>query len=243
MRLTLLAALCSVRTAEITDGLVELLVDLVHKIGASAENKVANELIGRSQARRGKQGILFRLAAAAVEHPDDRVRDALYPVVSEATLRELVREAKANDRAFAKRVRTVLRSSYSAYYRKMLPRLLDAPWSFAATTPPTGPSWTRSSCSRATPSHPAREQVYPAAESVPIEGVVPREWRDAVIDEHGRVQRVEYELCVLRSLRDAIRRREIYVARRQPLAQSRRRPARRLRAGPGAALRRDPPAA
>jgi len=47
---------------------------------------------------------------------------------------------------------------------------------------------------------------------VPLDGVVPREWRDAVVDEAGQVERIPYELCVLRSLREAIRRREVYVA-------------------------------
>ena len=210
VRLTLLAALCSVRTAELTDGLVELLIGLVHKINASAETKVANELVGELKRVKGKQGILFRLAAAAVEHPEDRVRDALYPVVSEATLRDLVREAKANDRAFAQRVRTVLRSSYSSYYRKMLPRLLRA-LEFRCDNTAYRPVMDALELLARYADHPAREHVYPVAERVPIDGVVPREWRDAVIDERGRVQRVEYELCVLRSLRDAIRRREIYV--------------------------------
>jgi hypothetical protein len=41
---------------------------------------------------------------------------------------------------------------------------------------------------------------------------VPREWSDAVADEAGQVERIPYELCVLRSLREAIRRREVYVA-------------------------------
>jgi len=210
VRLTLLAALCSTRTAEITDGLVELLVDLVHKIGSSAENRVAIELIGDLKRVRGKQGILFRLAEAAIEHPDDRVRDALYPVVGEATLRELVREANANDRAFAQRVRTVLHSSYSGYYRRMLPRLLAA-LDVGCNNTAYRPVMDALDLLARYAARPARDQVYPVGERVPIEGVVPREWRDAVIDEHGRVQRVGYELCVLRSLRDAIRRREIYV--------------------------------
>jgi TnpA family transposase len=46
---------------------------------------------------------------------------------------------------------------------------------------------------------------------VPIDGVVPRDWRAAVIDDTGRVERIPYELCVLRALRDAIRRREISI--------------------------------
>lgn len=57
-----------------------------------------------------------------------------------------------------------------------------------------------------------RVKHYDPTERVPIDGVVPREWRNAVIDDARRVQRVAYELCVLRSLRDALRRREIYVA-------------------------------
>ncbi|MEU8246916.1 hypothetical protein [Nonomuraea sp. NPDC048916] len=43
IRITLLAALCRVRQAEITDGLVELLVHLVHKISVRAEKKVEGE--------------------------------------------------------------------------------------------------------------------------------------------------------------------------------------------------------
>jgi hypothetical protein len=43
--LTLLAALCWSRTTKITDGLVDLLIGLVHKIDAKAERKVEGELI------------------------------------------------------------------------------------------------------------------------------------------------------------------------------------------------------
>ena len=47
-------------------------------------------------------------------------------MVSETTLRDLVKEAKANEGVFKTRVRKALRSSYSSYYRRMLPRLLGA---------------------------------------------------------------------------------------------------------------------
>lgn len=70
VRLTLLAALCWTRTAEITDALVDLLIELVHGIGTRAENRVERELLGDLRRVRGKQGILFRLAEAALEHPD-----------------------------------------------------------------------------------------------------------------------------------------------------------------------------
>ena len=60
-------------------------------------------------------------------------------------------------------------------------------------------------------SRPGSARHYGAADTVPLEGVVPSEWREAVIDEGGRIERIPYELCVLRSLRDALRRREVWV--------------------------------
>ncbi|MFC6010252.1 hypothetical protein [Nocardia lasii] len=97
IRLTLLAALCWVRSAEITDALVDLLIELVHKVNTRADRRVGKELTADLRRVRGKDNVLFQLAEAAIDNPDDIVRNALYPVVGEKTLRELVREAKAND--------------------------------------------------------------------------------------------------------------------------------------------------
>jgi hypothetical protein len=53
--------------------------------------------------------------------------------------------------------------------------------------------------------------VYDAGDAVPMDGVVRKDWREAVVDDKGRIERIPYELCVLVALRDAIRRREIYI--------------------------------
>ena len=183
----------------------------MHGIGARAENRVERELISDLRRVRGKEGILFRLAEAAVEHPDDTVRAALFPVVDEGTLRDLVREAKATDQAFRQRVRTVLRSSYSSHYRRMLPRLLGA-LEFQCANTAYRPVMDALDLLSRYANRPGQDRFYPVAERVPVEGVVPRDWRPAVIDDAGRTERIPYELCVLRALRDAIRRREISVA-------------------------------
>jgi len=210
VRLTLLAALCWTRTAEITDGLVDLLIELVHGIGTRAENRVERELINDLRRVRGKEGILFRLAEAAVEHPEETVREAVFPVVAEGTLRDLVREAKANDQAFRKRVRTVLRASYSSHYRRMLPRLLEA-LEFRSSNTAHRPVMNALELLSRYRDRPGQGRFYPLSERVEVEGVVPRDWRTAVVDETGRIERIPYELCVLRALRDAIRRREISI--------------------------------
>ena len=209
-RLTLLAVLCWTRTVEILDALVELLIALVNKINTSAERRVEGELIADLKRVRGKEAILFALAEAAVDHPDDTVRQALFPVVGETTLRDLVREAKATKTAFATRVRTVLRSSYSHHYRRGLPKLLAA-LDFRCNNTAYRPVMDALALLACYADRPGQQRHYDVGERVPVEGVVPEAWRDAVSDEQGRVARIPYELCALAALRDALRRREIWV--------------------------------
>jgi TnpA family transposase len=210
VRLTLLSALCWARRAEITDALVDLLLALVLKVNTRADRRVEREMLQDLRRVRGKEAILFRLAEAVVDHPDSTVRDAVFPVVGEATLRDLVAEARATEDAFRARVRTVLRGSYSNHYRRMLPPLLAALRLRCGNTA-YAPVMRALELLQAYAGVDGKVRHYAAADSAPIEGVVPAAWREAVVDERGRVERIPYELCVLVALRDAIRRREVWV--------------------------------
>ncbi len=57
---------------------------------------------------------------------------------------------------------------------------------------------------------------YPVEETIPLDGVVPPMWEALVVekDKEGeqRINRVNYELCVLEALRDGLRCRELWVA-------------------------------
>jgi hypothetical protein len=138
----------------------------------------------------------------------------LYPVVGERTLRDLVAEAKANEQARRSRLRTVLTGAYSNYWRRMLPHLLTALTFHSNNTSyrPVMDAVDLLNRYAARPGRRGRVAFYDAAERVPLEGVVPAPWREVGVDSHGRVERVPYELCVLSALREAIRRREIWVA-------------------------------
>jgi hypothetical protein len=210
VRITLLAALCSSRQAEITDALVDLLVALVHKINARAERRVEKQLTAELKKVRGKEGILFKLATAAVDKPDEVVRRALFPVVGEKTLRELVAEAKANEKVFKAKVRTTLRSSYSSYYRQMLPPLLNT-LGFKCNNTAYRPVTDAMELLKKYADVDGKTRFYDAGDDVPMDAVVRKDWREAVVDDKGKVERIPYELCVLVALRDAVRRREIYV--------------------------------
>ena len=91
-RLTWLAAYAHLRGRALTDSLVELLVETVHAIGARAERRVEQQAIGELKRVTGKTNLLFEIAGAAVNKPDGTVRDVVFPVAGEQTLRDLVRE-------------------------------------------------------------------------------------------------------------------------------------------------------
>jgi TnpA family transposase len=210
LRLTLLSALCWWRRSELNDSLVDLLLGVVLKINTRAERRVERELLGDLKRVQNKEAILYRLAEAALEHPDETVRDALYPIVGEQTLRDLGAEARADRATFRALVRTVLRASYSSHYRQMLTPLLDA-LEIRSNNAGHRPVIEALELLRRYAPRPGTVRFYDAGEDLPIDGVVPAEWREAVVDAQGRVERIPYELCVLRALRDGIRRRELWV--------------------------------
>ncbi|MET8006569.1 hypothetical protein [Nonomuraea glycinis] len=190
------------------DGLVELLIQLVHKISVRAEKKVENELSSEFRRVQGKYGILARLAQVALDLPEELVRKAIYPVVGTATLADIIAEAKANEKELRTRVRVKLRGSYSRHYRRGLPNLLRA-LDFHCNNTTFQPVM---DALKLLDRYADSEAVfYDRAETVPIEHVVPEDWQEAVVDERGRIERIPYELCVLVALRKAIRRREIWV--------------------------------
>ncbi|MET8877993.1 Tn3 family transposase [Nocardia sp. NPDC004604] len=211
-RLTLLAALCHVRQTEITDSLVDLFIQLVLKINTRAERKVDKELNAELKRVRGKEGMLLRVAEAALSEPSGTVRRVIYPVVGgEKTLKALAAEAAANEARYKARVRTVLRSSYSAHWRRMLSPLLGA-LELKCNNTAYRPVMDAIDLLQRYLDQPLKEGAFfDPAETVPLAGVVPEQWRAAVVDDKGRVERIPYELCVLVALRDAVRRREIWV--------------------------------
>ncbi len=65
---------------------------LLHDGNTSAVKKVEKELTEDLRRVRGKTALLFKLAETAVACPDETVRKAVFPVVSEKALRQLVQE-------------------------------------------------------------------------------------------------------------------------------------------------------
>jgi len=220
IRLTLLAAFCHVRGREIADALTELLITTVHRveprgspdIGAKAEKRVEGELITDFKRVAGKPALLFKLATASLFKPDGAVRDVVFPAVGEQTLRDLVAEGENTGPIYRRHLQTVIHNSYRSHYRRMLPLVLDA-LSFQSNNQAHRPVL---DALGVIARHAARKmRCYPPEEAVPLDGVVPAAWRNAVLEEDARgrtrINRTAYEICALQALRVQLRCKEVWV--------------------------------
>jgi TnpA family transposase len=133
-------------------------------------------------------------------------------VVSEATLRDLVEEFRASGANYHSQVHHGLRSSYSHHYRQMLPHLLHV-LTFRSNNATFHPVIDAIQILRTYLD--SRRHTYPLEDTIPIEGVVPPAWQSAVIEYdlegNRRINRINYEVCVLHALREKLRNRTIWV--------------------------------
>ena len=213
LRATLVAALCWLRRREVTDSLVDLLTQVIHKISVRAEKRVEKELLDDFKRVTGKLTVLFHIAEASVDQPDGSVRDVVFPAAGgEQKLRDLVREYKSSGPAFRFQVHTYLRASYASHYRRMVPQVLQA-LEFRSNNAVHQPLIEALELLKRYAN--SSERLYPAREKVPLRGVVPPAIEELVVhgDAKGkqRVDRINYEICVLRELRERLRCKEIWV--------------------------------
>ena len=209
MRYTLLASLCWQRQREITDNLVELLIRIAHRVGVRAEKKVDSELLKYVKKVAGKTRLLYRIAKAATGQPEGKVKEVIFPAVSEGTLEDLIKEMEA-DEGHEHRVKLVMRASYSHHYRRIVPALLDM-LSFQCNHDLHRP--VMDALSLLDRYSDDKAPVFPETEKVPLDGVVRDNWQDLVLDDkHGSgINRISYEWCVLTALREKVRCKEVWV--------------------------------
>ena len=211
IRYTLMAVFCWQRHQEVIDDLVELLIRIVHRISVRAEKKVVTELLSDLQRVHGKTTLLFRLAEAALDNPTGIVQEVLYPIVNEQTLAAVVTEYRSQGPVYRQHVHTLIRSSYSHHYRRMLPLILDA-LTFRSNNTAYQPvtealAWLRR--------HRESRQQYVTCADAPFDGVIRSQMQEMLLetspDGAERIDRINYEICALQVLRDRLRCKEIWV--------------------------------
>ena len=195
------------READITDALVDLLIDTVHKIRKRAERTIARETSRDVQQVFGKERILADIAVAALANPNGRIKDIIFPIANISQLQSIVGEQRSRGE-WAGRVYQIMRSSWASHYRSMLRPLLEC-LCLRSNNVLYHPILNAITWIEEQLDNPAR--IIRVEEGVPIEGVIAPKWRTVVIEPDGRVNRISYELCTLLALRERLRCKEIWV--------------------------------
>ncbi|MBW0106196.1 Tn3 family transposase, partial [Pseudonocardia sp. KRD-291] len=170
-RWVLLTALLTEREREITDTLVELLISTVHAINARADRRVTEEMVASFHRVRNKNALLAQVAEASLNDPDGAVREVVFPVAGgEATLRQVVAEARAGGPEFRRNVQVKLRASYSHHYRVGMVKLLRT---LAFRSNNTAHAPIIAGIALVLRHAESKLQYYPTTgETVPVEGIV-----------------------------------------------------------------------
>jgi len=210
-RYALLCCFLIPREAELTDELGDLLISITHKISARAETKVIKELVAEYRKVEGKTALLFKMAIAANADPDGRVRDVIFPAVGQKTISDLAAEYHAEDPSYVSRVHRKVRRSYARHYRRILPVILNS-----LTFRSNNQNWRPllDALSILTKEGDKKPQFY-SLDDVPVNGVVRPKWHGIVVETgpggRPRINRLNYEICVLQSLRERLRTKEIWI--------------------------------
>lgn len=212
IRYTLMAAFCIQRSQEITDNLIELLIQIIHRISVRAEKRIHTQLIEDFKQVTGKQNILFRIAEVAVAKPTGVIEKVIYPIVPQQTLQNLVKEYKSTGIAYRQKVHTVIRASFANHYRRMIPLLLET-LEFRSNNDIHRPVIQAIELLKKYAQSKAR--YYNSGENIPIDGVLKSGWKEILLEKDSdgkeRINRINYEISVLQTLRERLSCKEIWV--------------------------------
>lgn len=211
IRYTLVAAFCWQRRQEITDSLVDLLIQIVHRIHINAERRVDKQLLEDFKRVNNKSHLLYRIATASLEHPEELVKEVVYPVANTKTLQAVVKEHQSSA-TYDQKVYTVMRGSYLHHYRRMVPKLLET-LDFRSNNEVHRPVILALELLKKYQNSTGR--YYSGEDTLYTQGVLKSGWRNLIVETDAagneRLNRVNYEICVLQALRDKLRSKEIWV--------------------------------
>jgi TnpA family transposase len=215
IRYTFLAAFCWLRSHEIIDNVIEFLIQLVHRMERRSKKKVSEEVVSKaqSQVQGGHDKLLYQIALASLAEPEGLIKDVIYPIAGEDQLTQLIDQLGDADGSVRDRLYARLRSAYSYHYRQLLPQVLKA-LDFHGVGSHMQPLLEALELLQAYADKP-RNQPYDSDVNVPMDGVLPQEWQSVAMkteaDGEPHVDRVSYELGVLRTVRDKLRCKELWV--------------------------------
>lgn len=213
IRYLLLSAFCSQRSHEIVDNLIELFILLVHRLESRSRRRTSSEIVALAQGKEQHDQLLYQIAVVALSQPEGTVQDVIYPVANKAQLETIVERLGEGGTSFKQRLHSKMRRSYTHYYRRLLPLMLNA-LEFRSDNLDLKPLLSAITLLKTSTGLPCTEP-YPTETQVPMEGVLSEEWQAAVMvtgkQGEPEIDRASYEMGVLRMVREKLHCKALWV--------------------------------
>ena len=212
IRYALMGIFLGVRRSEIIDDLIELLIKIVKRIENRAEKYIIKQFVGDRKKVWGKEKLLFKMASASKKSPNALVKNVIFPVVSEDTIDQIIREYEYGGQSYESKVNTRIKLTYRTHYRRTLINIISAIDFNSNNTAYKGLINAIKLLKKYSKS---RLNLYPIDENVPTNGIVSPDWWGLVFetDRKGitKINRIAYELCVLHELKERLKCKEVWV--------------------------------
>jgi TnpA family transposase len=209
-RYALLAALLHFRRMELTDNIIDIFLQLIHRIEKKADNKLERDLIRDIKTVFKKRELLYKMAKASTLDPHGTVEDVVFPVVGKEILYQIVEEFEGRELGYENTQAKEKKKRYTGSYRKMMRPVLDT-LVFRTSNPTRRPLVDGIALVRKYLDK--RHVCYPETEDIPEE-LLTGSWKEMVVEDDlgtPRIIKHYFELCVLQKLEKALKNKEVWV--------------------------------
>ena len=206
---SLLLIFCYVRRSEISDTLIDFLIDVPNKISSKGKSRSKKVLSAAAEIKKyySYKRIVKLLVPTILKHKFSVVANAIFPVMSEPDLEEIEKDVLNGPDNHHDLSYSYARRSYSQHYRRMLVPVMDA-LDFESS----GAESMMEAISLVKKHIKSNITYYSDDDYVPTHGVIKKTHIHNVLGDNNRARRVDYELCLLQNLRNRLKVKEIWVS-------------------------------
>jgi len=206
----LMVALIHFRQMELTDNIIDIFLKLIRRIDKKADKTLENELVRTIKTVYKKKEILYKIAKASTQKPNDTVENVLFPAVGKDVLQKIVEEYEGKELEYENTQIHEKKKKYTKSYRRMVKPVLST-IAFQTSNPVCMPIIEGITLVRKYIEK--KHTYYPTTETVP-ENLLSGIWEEVVIEKGHKTDRIVkhyFEMCVLKKLEKALNNKEIWV--------------------------------
>lgn len=205
-----------VKQRQVVDNLVDLLIRLTQKFLKAGTRKLQREASRLPEIKKNysKNDLLQALIQAILNNEDKVVREAIYPNISkEDLLFAQSAEEAPQSLGYNRKLNDSIRKSYIYHYRRMIVPVLDLLEFYSHNL---NDKLLIQALDHIKKHAKDSSPFYPHTDAVPLKNVLQKNQKALVLEETAtgtKINRINYEIYVLKNLRDKLRFKEVWVSK------------------------------